>query len=188
MRRQWQNLARGWNRELGKLVGGIESPHEAKVRKGTFLYRFGRSAAGSDRPSDPDDGNLASAWWLSYETARHIWCSVKSSIDRAAEQPCLRSKLALAIAFGALPDRVYRIRLEGSLRAWTGRGRPVRESDAAKAAGQSSDDDTCWFAGFEVNQIFIPGIAEGRPPKLTCVGRRGFANPAWADFDSWGKS
>jgi hypothetical protein len=96
--------------------------------------------------------------------------------------------LALAIAFGALPDRVYRICLEETLRAWTGRGRPVRESDAANATGQPALVDTLWYAGFEINQIFIPGIAEGRPARLTDVGRRGFVKPAWADFDTWGKS
>jgi hypothetical protein len=135
--------------------GGIAFVTEDKVRAGETIYRIGHSNL-------PMTINMSSPWWMRDAAFAHIM----GSAEAAGSDPrdLYRMKCAVSYDFG-VADIVLQARVKQTLRAFTGRGRPVVD-DSEDKRGQ------VWLGAAEIAQRFIPGLRDfkRRVPTPLCHG------------------
>ena len=148
LRAEHERFARGFDPREGTFQGRITFPQEDKVyRRDRLLFRFGHGGKS-------DEENLSSPWWLREASFNEIVARARMSERNLIEMS--RIKNAVPHRFGPA-DVIYTVEILDSLRVFTGRGRPVVEES-------STPDSTAkriFPGGFEVAQLYIPGLREG---------------------------
>lgn len=134
---------------------GISMPDETKLRPGQILYRFAHS-------NKTYDEGVAGAWWMTDATFDYLRQRASEVGQHGREDRAVRSlyrqKLAVPAKFGRA-DMVVRAVVAGPLRAWTGRGKQVHDTDSG---GQET-----FVGAFEVAQLCIPGLMVQASPGST---------------------
>jgi hypothetical protein len=127
----------------GRIRGGMSFIEEDKIRVGEVIYRVGHSNKTADE-------NISSPWWMRDSLLYYIMNSAEAAGTN--EQQLYRMKCAVSYDFG-VADILLQVRVKKTLRAFTGRGRPVIDQAPGKAG-------LTWFGAFEIAQLFIPGLRD----------------------------
>jgi hypothetical protein len=123
--------------------GGLSFVTEDKVRAGETIFRIGHSNL-------PMTLNMSSPWWIREAAFDHI---METAAHAGSDpQELFRMKCAVSYDFG-VSDIVLEARLNVTLRAFAGHGRPVID-DSDDRKGQ------VWFGSLEIAQLFIPGLRD----------------------------
>ena len=131
---------------------GISMPEEIKLRPGQILFRFAHSTRQFHE-------GVAGAWWITdstfdYLKSRALDVGSHQRADRAVRS-LYRQKVAVPARFGP-SDMVVRAVAASPIRAWTGRGRDISDTESG---GQER-----YIGAFEVAQLCIPGLMVERSP------------------------
>lgn len=130
---------------------GIQFPEETKLRAGSIVYRI----AHSDRSFEDA---VAGAWWMTEEAFSHVKSIASKAYPETRQDRAFRSvyrqKLAVPSDFGSA-DLIVRGVVLSSLRAWTGRGKPIPSKH---------DSQEVYIGAFEIAHLCIPGLKIENPP------------------------